>query len=166
MQRATQIHLSDVQAVYSGPERQLWELLMGEQIHLGGLQSSLDLAERAGLQAGQTGIDLCCATGAGMRFLLRLRKVAQMTGVDATSAMITLGRQRSHEQGLGERITFVEADVCTTGLPSGQADFVWGEDAWCYVEEKPKILEEMRFLGALAKAGKILQGIIVAQKAP
>ena len=77
MQRATQIHLSDVQAVYSGPERQLWELLMGEQVHLGGLQSSLDLAERAGLQAGQTGIDLCCATGAGMGFLLRLRKVAQ-----------------------------------------------------------------------------------------
>jgi hypothetical protein len=59
MQRATQIHLSDVQAVYSGPERQLWELLMGEQIHLGGLQSSLDLVERSGLQAGQTGIDLC-----------------------------------------------------------------------------------------------------------
>jgi hypothetical protein len=59
MQRAAQIHLSDVQAVYSGAERQLWELLMGEQIHLGGLKSSLDLAERAGLQAGQIGIDLC-----------------------------------------------------------------------------------------------------------
>ena len=29
---------------------------MGEQIHLGGLQSSLDLAERGALQAGQTGI--------------------------------------------------------------------------------------------------------------
>jgi hypothetical protein len=56
MQRATQIHLSDVQAAYSGPEHQLWRLLMGEQIHLGGLQSSLDLAERGALQAGQTGI--------------------------------------------------------------------------------------------------------------
>jgi hypothetical protein len=33
MQRAAQIHLSDVQAVYSGPEHQLWELVMGEQIH-------------------------------------------------------------------------------------------------------------------------------------
>jgi len=268
MQRAAQIHLSDVQAAYSGPERQLWELLMGEQIHLGGLQSSLDLAERAGLQAGQAGIDLCCATGAGMRFLLRFRKVARMTGVDATPAMITLGKQRSFEQGLGDRIIFVEADVCATGLPGGQADFVWGEDAWCYVEDKPKLIaeaarlvkpggriaftdwlegpsgltgeegqrylrfmkfpnvlkleeytallqgqrcavivatdtgrfagqvplyldmiekqlgydalrilgfdsalagaihEEMRFLGALAKAGKVIQGLIVAQKAP
>ena len=142
MQRASQIHLEDVQAVYSGPERQLWELLMGEQIHLGGLQSSLDLAERAGLQAGQSGIDLCCATGAGMRFLLRFLKVARMTGVDATPAMIALGRQRSAEQGLADRITFVEADVCTTGLPGAQADFVWGEDAWCYVEDKPSLIAE------------------------
>ena len=142
MQSAAQIHLSDVQAVYSGPERQLWELLMGEQIHLGGMQSSLDLAERVGIQGGQTGIDLCCATGAGMRFLLRFCKVARMTGVDATPAMIALGQRRSVEQGLADRITFVEGDVCASGLPSGRADFVWGEDAWCYVEDKPKLIAE------------------------
>ena len=29
------IQLTDVQAVYSGPEWALWELLMGEQIHMG-----------------------------------------------------------------------------------------------------------------------------------
>ena len=142
MHCAPQIHLPDVQAVYSGPERQLWELLMGEQIHLGGLQSSLDLAERAGVQPGQSGVDLCCATGAGMRFLLRFRKVARMTGVDATPAMIALGKQRSLEQGLEDRVAFVEGDVCASGLPAGRADFIWGEDAWCYVEDKPKLVSE------------------------
>ena len=42
------IDLTNVQAVYSGAEGDLWELVMGQQIHIGGFQSSLDLAEKAG----------------------------------------------------------------------------------------------------------------------
>lgn len=65
MKSATHIHLHHVQSVYSGPEGKLWELLMGQQIHIGGLQSSTALADRAGIRPGQQGVDLCCATGAG-----------------------------------------------------------------------------------------------------
>jgi SAM-dependent methyltransferase len=135
-------HLADVQAVYSGPERRLWELLMGEQIHIGGFQSSMDLAERAGISPGQQGVDLCCASGAGMRCLVRFRDISKMTGVDATPAMVALGRQRCLEEGLSDRVTFVEAHVCESGLPSAQFDFVWGEDAWCYVEDKARLIAE------------------------
>jgi SAM-dependent methyltransferase len=142
MKKAPQIHLSEVQSVYSGPEGQLWELLMGEQIHIGGLESSNHLADRAEIEEGWSGVDLCCASGAGMRFLVRLRKVARMCGVDATHAMVELGRRRCTEEGLSDRISFVEANVCTSGLPAGQADFVWGEDAWCYVEDKAKLIAE------------------------
>lgn len=142
MKSAPQIHLSDVQRVYSGFEGRLWQLLMGEQLHLGGLPSSADLAERAALREGERGVDLCCALGGGMRFLVRFRKVARMTGVDATRAMVELGRRRCHEEALDDRIAFVEANVCATGLPGAQADFVWGEDGWCYVEDKQKLLGE------------------------
>jgi SAM-dependent methyltransferase len=142
MKSAPQIHLNDVQAVYSGPEGRLWELIMGEQIHIGGFQSSMDLAERAVIGEGQHGVDLCCATGAGMRFLLRFRNVARMTGVDATRGMLDLGRRRCVDEGLADRISLVEAEVCATGLPAGQFDFVWGEDAWCYVEDKAKLIAE------------------------
>ena len=154
MKSAPQIRLADVQAVYSGPEGRLWELLMGEQIHIGGFQSSMDLAQRAGIAAGSRGVDLCCCTGAGMRFLARFLKVAHMTGVDATPAMIQLGRQRTAEEGLADNIVFVENNVCATGLPSGQFDFVWGEDAWCYVEEKPKLIAEAARL--IKPGGKIV----------
>jgi SAM-dependent methyltransferase len=142
MQSTSKIHLADVQSVYSGPERQLWELLMGEQIHIGGLTSSMDLAERAGIKEGSHGVDFCCCTGAGMRFLIRFRKAARMTGVDATRAVLDLGRKRNAEEGMADRITFVEANVCNTGLPAGKFDFVWGEDAWCYVEDKAKLIAE------------------------
>jgi SAM-dependent methyltransferase len=142
MKTASQIHLSDVQAVYSGPEGQLWELLMGEQIHIGGLTSSMDLAERAGIGEGTRGVDLCSASGAGMRFLIRFRTVAHMTGVDATHAMLDLARARCARDGVADKVSFVEADVRATGLPGAKADFVWGEDAWCYVEDKAKLIAE------------------------
>lgn len=38
--------------------------------------SSHDLANRGGIQPGMVGVDLCCCTGAGMRFLVRFRNVA------------------------------------------------------------------------------------------
>ncbi len=142
MKSAPQIHLRDVQAVYAGAEGRLWELLMGEQIHLGGFQSSMELATLGEIKPGSKGVDLCCCTGAGMRFLIRFLNVAHMTGVDATPAMLQLGQRRCTDEGIVNRISFVEADACDTGLPSGKFDFVWGEDAWCYVEDKTTLIAE------------------------
>jgi ubiquinone/menaquinone biosynthesis C-methylase UbiE len=115
---------------------------MGEQIHIGGLSSSMDLAERAAIDEGSNGVDLCCCNGAGMRFLVRFRKVAHMTGVDATERVVERGRQRTEDEGLADRVDFVVGDATETGLPDATADFVWGEDAWCYVEDKAKLIAE------------------------
>jgi len=142
MKRIPEIGLRDVQAVYSGPEGELWELVMGQQIHIGGFQSSIDLAERAGICGGTSGVDLCCCNGAGMRFLVRFRNVAHMQGVDATPTVVEQGIHRCAEEGLANRIDFKLADVCDTGLPDASYDFVWGEDAWCYVVDKPKLVRE------------------------
>jgi SAM-dependent methyltransferase len=142
MKSIENIGLADVKAVYDGPEGDLWELLMGEQIHIGGFQSSMDLADRAGIGAEQRGVDLCCCNGAGMRFLVRFRGVASMVGVDATKKVVERGERLSQEENLGDRIRFVLADVCDSGLPDAEADFVWGEDAWCYVADKGKLVAE------------------------
>ncbi len=142
MKHVSGIGLGDVQAVYGGAEGRLWELVMGQQVHLGGFRSSMDLAQRAGIGDGTSGVDLCCCTGAGMRFLVRFRNVARMHGVDATPAVVEQGRQRCAAEELAERITFTLADACRSGLPAAQFDFVWGEDAWCYVVDKPALLHE------------------------
>ncbi len=136
------VGLNDVKAVYGGAEGDLWELLMGQQIHIGGFKSSMDLAERAGIGAGMQGVDLCCCSGAGMRFLIHFRNVASMTGVDATETVVGRGKQRAQEEGIAERVKFVLGDVTRSGLPPGSADFVWGEDAWCYVVDKPGLIAE------------------------
>lgn len=136
------IGLKDVQAVYSGPEGRLWELIMGQQIHIGGFTSSMDLAEKAGIGSGLSGVDLCCCNGAGMRFLVRFRDVERMQGVDATETVIEQGRLRCVQEGLSDKIEFTLADVCYSGLADESADFVWGEDAWCYVVDKQKLIAE------------------------
>jgi len=142
MKSIPNIGLSDVQAVYGGPEGDLWELVMGQQIHIGGFRSSMDLAEKAGIGSGMAGVDLCCCNGAGMRFLVRFRNVARMHGVDATETVVQRGRNRCKAEGLDNRITFTLADVCNSGLPDASADFVWGEDAWCYVVDKKQLIAE------------------------
>jgi len=142
MKETTGIGLADVNAVYNGAEGDLWELIMGQQIHIGGLQSSMELAERAGIGAGQRGVDLCCCNGAGARFLVKVRGVDSMVGVDATPTVIERGRERCAADGLGDRVRLVQADACATGLPAAEADFVWGEDAWCYVTDKGRLIDE------------------------
>jgi hypothetical protein len=57
MQTTTGIGLADVQGVYAGAEGELWELVMGEQIHIGGLTSSTALADRAGIAEDSEGVD-------------------------------------------------------------------------------------------------------------
>ena len=136
------VGLADVQAVYDGAEGDLWELVMGEQIHIGGLSSSIELADRASIAKGGRGLDLCCCNGAGMRFLVRFRKVAHMTGVDATERIVQRGRQRTAEEGLSDSVDHIFGDATDTGLPESEFDFVWGEDAWCYVEDKAKLIAE------------------------
>jgi SAM-dependent methyltransferase len=129
-------------AVYSGPERELWELVMGEQIHIDGLASSLALAERAGVRPGGTAVDLCCCSGAGLRFLLRFRDIAEAIGVDMTLSVLALGTARNRRDGVAAQIRLVQADARRTGLPDACADLVWGEDAWCYVPDKPALVRE------------------------
>ncbi len=135
----TGMTLKDVQGVYSGAEGRLWELVMGEQIHAGGFGSSMELATRAGIKPGWKGVDLCSALGAGCRFLAGNFK-ALMCGVDATPRMIEEARRRAPFAEWG--IEFKLGDVRDVPYPDRTFDFVWGEDAWCYVEDKDKLIAE------------------------
>ena len=136
------VGLADVQAEYSGGEGDISHLIMGELVHVGGLQSTLALAARAGIEPGSSGVDLCCYTGGGMRALVRFCSVARMVGVDATDQVVERGREICRTEGFDGRISFVHGDACATGLASAEADFVWGEDAWCYVEDKDALIVE------------------------
>ena len=131
-----------VAEIYDGAEGDLFELVFGEQIHVGGLDATLDLAKVADIKAGMTGVDLCCCNGASMAVLVEQLGVRSMVGVDISGRVIKRGEDRCSKRGLSDQIRFVQADACDSGLPSGSADFVWSEDAWVYVENKTKLISE------------------------
>src|SRR5713226_4213528 len=128
MKSISGVGLAEVTSLYGSVQGDFMQLIFGQQIHIGGMKASIDLAERAGIGAGLSGVDLCCCNGAGMRFLVRFRNVASMVGVDATETVVDRGRRRCREEGLDDRIQFVLADACQSGLPTANADFIWGED--------------------------------------
>ena len=142
MRTNADVTVEDVESFYSGDDVDLLELVMGEQLHVGGLDSTLELARLAGVGAGQSGVDLCCCTGAGMRVLVRCCDVGSMVGIDISSTVIERGRDRCERAGLADRITFVEADATKSGLDDESCDFVWSEDAWVYVPDKPALVAE------------------------
>lgn len=135
------ITLKDVNNVYDGPEGRLWELIMGEQIHVGGYKSSKILADKTGIKAGMKGIDLCCCLGAGMRFLVK-NYGCTMCGVDATKTVYEKALNRASEEGIAGKLEFRLADVTAVPYPDKTFNFVWGEDAWCYVVDKDKLIAE------------------------
>ncbi|MFO7950398.1 MAG: methyltransferase domain-containing protein [Candidatus Fermentibacteraceae bacterium] len=141
MRRKTGKTLADVQQVYSGPEGSLWEMLMGEQIHVGGAKSSEELAELAGLREGQKVLDLCSALGAGLRFLVRSYGI-QGYGLEGTRHMIEEARRRTEADGLAHRIDQRLGNVEDIPWDDSTFDVIWGEDAWCYVEDKPAMIAE------------------------
>ena len=131
-----------VRDAYDGVEGRLYELMMGELLHVGGLTSSLELAARAGIAKGSHGVDLCCGNGAAMRMLIQLADVASMIGVEFSEKQVERTTVRTQGAGLEDRIRVIFGDACETGLPDGEADFVWSEDAWCYVPDKQKLVAE------------------------
>ena len=85
------VGLAEVTSLYGSSQGDFMQLLFGQQIHIGGMKASIDLADRAGISAGLNGVDLSCCDGAGMRFLVRSRNVSSMVGVDATEAVVERG---------------------------------------------------------------------------
>ena len=137
----TEKNLNDVKEVYSGFEGALWELIMGEQIHVGGFPSSKALGDSADWKAGDKVLDLCSAVGAGLRFLKRAYNV-EGYGVDATPKMIELSRERIAKDGFADSIEVKLGDATDIPYEDAKFDGVWGEDAWCYVEDKEKLIKE------------------------
>ncbi len=65
-----------------------------------------------------------------------------MVGIDASERNVERGRQRCQDERFDGRIRLVLADASDSGLPDAAADFIWGEDAWCYVTDKAKLVAE------------------------
>ncbi len=115
----------------------LW-LLDGE-LHPGGEQLSLRLAELAGVAPGQRVVDVACGRGATALLLAR-ELGCEAVGVDLGARAIAQAR---HAAGAGERASFLVGDAETLPLRDAGFDVALSECSLCTFPDKPRAIAEM-----------------------
>lgn len=139
--RRLDVGIDNVNEVYEGPGGALWELLMGEEIHVGGAEETDILAEKAGVSATTHVLDVCSALGGPARHLAR-QYGCRVTGLDGTWHMHQEAIRRTEEQALSDRVTHRFGNALDMPFRADSFDLVWGQDAWCYVTNKERLINE------------------------
>ncbi len=133
--------IADVNEIYDGPVGILWEMLMGEQIHVGGDEETDVLAEKTGITRNTTLLDVCSALGGPARHLAR-KYGCKVFGLDATQKMVNEATMRTEKEGLSNLISFRLGNALDMPFKAETFDTVWGQDAWCYITDKDKLISE------------------------
>jgi len=136
--------VNDVATVYAGPGGKLWELLMGEQIHVGGAEQTDILARKIGVSNMKPELyllDICSALGGPARHLADKYGI-KVLGVDITPEMIQEAIKRTTGKPYEKNIEFRLGNALDIPSHSNTFDIIWGQDAWCYIRDKQRLIEE------------------------
>ena len=133
--------IGDVNEVYEGAGGILWEMLMGEQIHVGGESETDKMALKAGVKKDDNILDICSALGGPARQLARKYK-CHVTGLDATQKMVDEAERRTIDEGLDNLVHNRLGNALDIPFRADTFNIVWGQDAWCYITQKERLIEE------------------------
>jgi ubiquinone/menaquinone biosynthesis C-methylase UbiE len=129
------------QDLYGGPEGRLWELVAGEMLHCGGLRHTTEMATETGISEGKKILDICSGFGTTLRLLAKKFKVHGF-GIDGSPYMVAQANERTRREGLSSDILYQQGDVHQLPWANDAFDFVWSEDAWCYLNTKADVIKE------------------------
>lgn len=133
--------IKDVAEAYDGAIGLLWEALMGDHIHVGGVDETKRLADMIELDDTPHLLDICSALGGPARYLAKTYGT-KITGLDYTETMLTKAKERTDEANLSHLIEYKKGNAMDIPFEDNTFDVVWGQDAWCYVEDKEKLIQE------------------------
>jgi ubiquinone/menaquinone biosynthesis C-methylase UbiE len=133
--------VKDVSDAYDGAVGILWEVLMGDHIHIGGEKETHRLAEKLGVNQSTYLLDICSALGGPARYITKTFK-ASVLGIDISKTMIDKAIDRTVKEGLQDKIEFRRGNALDLPVSSNSMDIVWGQDAWCYVTDKSRLIQE------------------------
>ncbi len=113
--------------------------LLEDQLHPGGEQLTLRLAQLAGVAPGARVVDVAC--GSGATALLLERELGCVTvGVDLGTRAI---ERASRATPAGARASFLLGDAEALPLPDATFDVALSECSLCTFPDKPRAVEEM-----------------------
>lgn len=113
--------------------RRLWEQQQS--------QDTRAMLQRTGLKPGHRALDAGCGPGGIAELMAEVvGEGGQVTGVDLHAGRIDEARARN---GQRPHLSFVQADVRTTGLPSDAFDYVWSQYVFEYLPDRSVALAEL-----------------------
>jgi len=118
---------------------------MGEQIHVGGPEQTDILANKVGLDVGREKIyllDICSALGGPARHLAETYGT-KIVGLDITLEMINEAEKRTQDKPYADKIEYRLGSGLDIPAHNSTFDVVWGQDAWCYIRDKPRLINEV-----------------------
>lgn len=133
-----------------------------DQDHYGGVDVVDELAQRAGIAAGQQVLDVCSGMGGPARWLAH-RYGCRVTGLDFTASRVAAARRLTARVGLADRVTFVQGDATAMPLPDAAFDRVVSQEAWLHVPDKPAVIAQC---ARVLRPGGVLAFTDVVRLAP
>jgi demethylmenaquinone methyltransferase / 2-methoxy-6-polyprenyl-1,4-benzoquinol methylase len=98
---------------------------------------------KMGVEAGQTAIDLCCGTCDWTIALAEASKSGEVVGLDFSSNMLEIGRQKVERIGLQDRIRLVHGNAMQLPFDDNQFDYATIGFGLRNVPDLDKVLAEM-----------------------
>lgn len=134
--------VDEVRANYNEVGLSVIEQMYGaDYLSFGGIEATETLANKAGIDGASRVLDIGCGLG-GPAFHLAETRGCHVVGVDLVELNIEQAVARAAERGLSDLLTFEAADAQDLPFADASFDVAWGQDAWCHVPDKDRLIGE------------------------
>lgn len=110
-------------------------------LSIGGKASTGALAELATVTSESRVLDIGSGVGGPARHLAASIG-CRVTGIDLVDANVEEANRRAEAEGVAHLATFITGDALDLPFEGETFDVVWGQDAWCHVPDKEKLIAE------------------------
>jgi sarcosine/dimethylglycine N-methyltransferase len=112
-----------------------------DQDHFGGVEANDILASKAGVAQQHHVLDVCSGMGGPARYLAA-RIGCRVTGLDLTESRFRSAIRLTELVKLQHLVDFRLGNALAMPFQDASFDIVIGQEAWCHVPEKPKLISE------------------------
>ena len=135
--------MDDVSTNYNAIGTEIMEMIYAtDYLSLGGADASARLAQLGGIQPQARILDVGSGLG-GAAFFFAQQFAAQVIGFDLMQANVNAALARARQLGREEQVRFICGDAPPLPFADGSFDVVWGQDAWCHINNKPELIAEV-----------------------
>jgi ubiquinone/menaquinone biosynthesis C-methylase UbiE len=112
-----------------------------DQDHFGGTAANDILIAQAGLQPHHRILDVCSGMGGPARYLA-MRVGCQVVGLDFTESRHRGAQHLTRLVKLDHLVSFRHGNALDMPFEDASFDAVIGQEAWCHVPDKPRLIRE------------------------